>query len=115
MLVVTRRRSFGKFNLAMHSPEDSQHDRKCGSARLQRPGPEGSFQYRTADQAQRPGEIRGALRSLPDSDMHPRPHGRVEKIFAPCTGTGALATGELADHQPHVDDYIACAQLKPAA
>ncbi len=43
--------------------------------------------------------------------MHPRPHGRVEKIFAPCTETGTLAT-ELADHQPHVDDYIAQAQLK---
>jgi hypothetical protein len=47
--------------------------------------------------------------------MHPRPHGRVEKIFAPYTETGALATDELAIHQPHVDDYIACAQLKPAA
>ncbi len=44
--------------------------------------------------------------------MHPRPHGRVEKIFAPYTETGTLATGELADHQPHVDDYIAQAQLK---
>lgn len=33
------------------------------------------------------------------------------KIFAPCTETGTLATGELADHQPHVDDYIARAQL----
>jgi len=44
--------------------------------------------------------------------MHPRPHGRVEKIFAPWTETGTLATDELADHQPHVDDYIAQAQLK---
>ncbi len=44
--------------------------------------------------------------------MHPRPHGRVEKIFAPYTETGTLATGELADHQPHVDDYIA--QADPA-
>ncbi len=63
------------------------------------------------DQAQRPRDVRGALRSSPDSDMHPRPHGRVEKIFAPCTETGTLATDELADHQPHVDDYIAQAQL----
>lgn len=45
--------------------------------------------------------------------MHPRPHGRAEKIFAPCTETGTLATDELADHQPHVDDYIAQTQLKP--
>ena len=44
--------------------------------------------------------------------MHPRPHGRVVKIFAPCTETGTLATDELADYQPHVDDYIAQAQLK---
>ena len=44
--------------------------------------------------------------------MHPRPRGRVEKIFAPYTGTGTPATDELADHQPHVDDYIAQAQLK---
>jgi hypothetical protein len=44
--------------------------------------------------------------------MHPRPRGRVEKIFAPCTGTGTLAAGVLADHQPHVDDYIGQAQLK---
>jgi hypothetical protein len=68
-----------------------------------------------ADQAQRPREVRGAPRSSPDSDTHPRPHGRVEKIFAPYTETGTLATDESADHQPHVDDYIACAQLKPAA
>ena len=44
--------------------------------------------------------------------MHPRPRGRVEKIFAPYTETGTLATDVLADHQPHVDDYIAQAQLK---
>ena len=35
-----------------------------------------------------------------------------QKIFAPYTETGTLAIGELADHQPHVDDYIAQAQLK---
>jgi hypothetical protein len=39
------------------------------------------------------------------SDMHPRPHGRVEKIFAPYTETSTLATDELADHQPDVDDW----------
>ena len=44
--------------------------------------------------------------------MHPRPRGRVEKIFAPYTETGTLAIDVLADHQPHVDDYIAQAQLK---
>jgi hypothetical protein len=44
--------------------------------------------------------------------MHPRPYGRVEKIFAPYIETGTLATGELADHQPHIDDDIAQAQLK---
>ena len=43
---------------------------------------------------------------------HPRPHGRVEKIFAPYIETGTLAADELADHQPHVDSYIAQAQLK---
>src|SRR5215472_4582221 len=59
-----------------------------------------------------PREIRGALRSPPDSDMHPRPHGRAEKIFAPCTETGTLAIDVLADHQPHVDEYIPQAQLK---
>jgi hypothetical protein len=68
---------------------------------------------RTADQAQRPSEVRGALRSSPDSGTHPRPHGRVEKIFAPCTETGAPATDELAGHQPHVDGYIARAHLNP--
>jgi hypothetical protein len=36
----------------------------------------------------------------------------VEKIFAPTPGTGTLAADELGDHQPHVDDYIAQAQLK---
>jgi hypothetical protein len=50
----------------------------------------------TADPAQRPREVRGALRSSPDSGTHPRPHGRVEKIFAPYTETGTLATDELA-------------------
>jgi hypothetical protein len=44
------------------------------------------------------------VRSSPDSDTHPRPHGRVEKIFAPYTETGTLAADKLADHQPHVDD-----------
>ena len=44
--------------------------------------------------------------------MHPRPRGRVEKIFAPYTETGTIASDVLADHQPHVDDYIAQAQLK---
>ena len=67
---------------------------------------------RTADQAQRPREVRGALRSSPDSDTDPRPHGRVEKIVAPYIETGTLVTDELADHQPHIDDYITQAQLK---
>jgi hypothetical protein len=71
-----------------------------------------SLPYRTADQAQRPREARGALRSSPDSDTHPRPHGRVEEIFAPYIETVTLVTDELADHQPHVDDYVAQAQLK---
>ena len=31
---------------------------------------------------------------------------------SPYTETGTLAAGKLADHQPHVDDYIARAQLK---
>jgi hypothetical protein len=65
-----------------------------------------------ADQAQRPRAVRGAPRSSPDSDSHPRPHGWVEKIFAPYTETGTLAAGEWADHQPHLDDYIAQAQLE---
>ena len=30
--------------------------------------------------------------------MRPRLHGSVEETFAPCTETGTLATGELADH-----------------
>jgi hypothetical protein len=40
------------------------------------------------------------------------PHSRVEKIFAPHIETGTVAAGELGDHQPHVDDSIAQAQLK---
>ena len=55
---------------------------------------------------------RSGVRSSPDSDTHPRPHGRVEKIFAPYIETGTLAADELGDHQPHVDDYIAQAQLR---
>jgi hypothetical protein len=35
------------------------------------------------------------VRSSPDSDTHPRPHGRVEKIFAPYIETGTLAADEL--------------------
>ena len=34
-----------------------------------------------------------------------------QKIFAPYIETGTLAADELGDHQPHVDDYIAQAQL----
>ena len=64
-----------------------------------------------ADQAQG-SPWRGALRSSPDSGTHPRPHGRVEKILPPTSRPGTLATDELADHQPHVDDYTAQAQLK---
>jgi hypothetical protein len=45
---VTRRYSSGPLNFATHSPEDSQGDRKCRSARLRRTGPKGLFQYRTA-------------------------------------------------------------------
>jgi hypothetical protein len=44
---VTRRYSSGPLNFATHSPEDSQGDRKCRSARLQRTRPNGLFQYRT--------------------------------------------------------------------
>jgi hypothetical protein len=46
--VVTRRYSSGLLNFAAHSPEDSQRNRKCRSARLKRPVPKGLFQYRTA-------------------------------------------------------------------
>ena len=47
--VVTRRYSSGLLNFAAHSPEDSQRDRKCHSARLKRTVPKGLLQYRTAD------------------------------------------------------------------
>jgi hypothetical protein len=58
--------------------------------------------------------VRGALRSSPDSDTRPRLHGRAGKIFAPYTEAGALATGELADHQPHVDGCLAQYSSKSA-
>jgi hypothetical protein len=48
ILVVARRYSFGLLNFAAHSPEDSQRDRKCRSARLERTVPKGLFQYRSA-------------------------------------------------------------------
>ena len=44
VLFVTRRCSSGPLNFATHPPEDSQGDRKCRSARLQRTGPKGLFQ-----------------------------------------------------------------------
>ena len=44
--IVTRRHSSGLLKFATQLPEDSQRDRKCRSARLQRPAPKGLFQYR---------------------------------------------------------------------
>jgi hypothetical protein len=41
-------RSSGLLNFAAHSPKDSQHGRKSGSARIQLTAPKGLFQYRTA-------------------------------------------------------------------
>ena len=46
IFVVTRRYSSGLLNFAAHSPEDSQRDRKCRSARLERTVLKGLFQYR---------------------------------------------------------------------
>ena len=48
IFVVTRRYSSGLLNFAAHSLEDSQRDRKCRSARLERTVPKGLFRYRTA-------------------------------------------------------------------
>ena len=48
IFVVARRYSSGLLNFAAHSPEDSQRDRKCRSARLERTVPKRLFQYRTA-------------------------------------------------------------------
>jgi hypothetical protein len=48
ILVVTRRYSSGLLNFTAHSPEDSQRDRKCRSARLQRTVPKRLLQYITA-------------------------------------------------------------------
>jgi hypothetical protein len=57
ILFVTRRYSSGPLNFATHSPEDSQRDRKCRSARFQPTGPKGLFQYRTAVHASSPTEF----------------------------------------------------------
>jgi hypothetical protein len=46
--VVTRRYSSGLLNFAAQSPEDSQRNRNCRSARLKLPVPKGLFQYITA-------------------------------------------------------------------
>jgi hypothetical protein len=46
--VVTRRYSSGLLNFAAHSLDDTQRDRKCRSARLERTVPKGLFRYRTA-------------------------------------------------------------------
>jgi hypothetical protein len=47
ILVVAGRYSSGLLSFAAHSPEDSQRDRKCRSARFERTVPWGLFQYRT--------------------------------------------------------------------
>ena len=48
IFVVARRYSSGLLNFAAHTPENSQRDRKCRSARLERTVPKGLFQYRSA-------------------------------------------------------------------
>jgi len=58
MPVVNRCYSPGLLNFAAHPPEDNQHDRRCRSARLQRIGPKGLFQSRTAVPAR--GTVLGA-------------------------------------------------------
>jgi hypothetical protein len=66
-----------------------------------------------ADQAQRPREVRGALacdrRRTP---IRIRVRTAGSRRSSPYPETGTLAADELADHQPHVDGYIAQAQLK---
>ena len=66
--VATRRYSSGLLNSAAHSPEDSQRDRKCRSARLERTVPKGLLQYRRISRPECGAAIYGtALRLASES------------------------------------------------